>query len=294
MNRALTILLATIYFVCPSVAQTKQYYYDKHWLLTTKKQEYVYKRVAESVGDSTYEITDYYHDGKKQMTGTYVTKYPQYLGDDRSTLYRHDTFTWYNTDGEITSKGKFIRGYRHGEWLFYYTSNQSIAEKQYYDNGKPVGTWKEYDIKGALLETSEYDSVRHGTTVYYQNGQLYRTCIYKNGKLVACTPPEVVDNQPSGNEKMPEPGYDINKFLTKEIKYPKAASRSKIQGKAFIKFVVNAEGYIVNIEPASHGVHELLMLEAIRVVQLMPRWQPGYQNGKPVNVYYTLPINFKL
>lgn len=283
-----------MYFVCPSIAQKKQYYYDKHWLLTTKKQEYVYKRVAESVGDSTYEITDYYRDGKKQMTGTYVTKYPQYLGDDRSTLYRHDTFTWYNTNGQITSKGKFIHGYRHGEWIFYYASNQSIAERKYYDNGKPVGTWKEYDLKGELLRTSEYDSVLHGTTVHYKDGEIYRTCVFKNGNLVGCTPSEPINSSNQEDNIMPEPGYDLNKFLGNKIKYPKTLRKNKIQGKARIRFVVDTEGYIVNIEPGSPGTHELFMLEAIRVVQSLPRWKPGLRNGKPVNVYYTLPINFNM
>jgi len=42
------------------------------------------------------------------------------------------------------------------------------------------------------------------------------------------------------------------------------------------------------------SVHPLLDAEAIRVVELMPKWIPGKQNGKPVKVYYTLPINFKL
>ena len=86
---------------------------------------------------------------------------------------------------------------------------------------------------------------------------------------------------------------DLNQFLIKNLKYPPYAQEKKIQGKVIIKFIVSKDGSITNIEVIS-SPHEILSNEAIRVIKLMPKWKPGILKGKPVNVQYTLPINFKL
>ncbi len=292
MNKLIAIIFVTSCLSSHVFAQKEIYYYDKYWRPSTKKSDYAYTRTVEPAGDRIYVITDYYDDGTRQMTGTYVTKYPGFLGDDRSSLYRHDTFTWYNPHGIINCKGKFIHGYRHGEWLYYYDDGLTISERCYFDNGKKTGTWREYNTDGKVVRSKQYDSVLHGKAEYYVDGKLHRTEIYKRGELIETIPP-AIENTGDSDKKFAKPGYDMNKFLTKKIKYPKEARKLKIGGKALIIFTVNTEGYIIDIEPASPGVHELLMLEAIRVVSIMPKWQPGTLKGKPVNVYYTLPINFK-
>ena len=68
-----------------------------------------------------------------------------------------------------------------------------------------------------------------------------------------------------------------------------------VEGKVFIKFVVDKEG-IINQVAVLRGVSDcnLLEKEALRVVRSMPKWTPGKQHGKAVSVYFTLPISFKL
>jgi protein TonB len=68
-----------------------------------------------------------------------------------------------------------------------------------------------------------------------------------------------------------------------------------VEGKVFIKFVIDKEG-IINQVAVLRGISDcnLLEKEALRVVRSMPKWTPGKQNGKAVNVYFTLPISFKL
>ena len=68
-----------------------------------------------------------------------------------------------------------------------------------------------------------------------------------------------------------------------------------VEGKVFIKFVVDKEG-IINQVAVLRGVSDcnLLEKEALRVVRSMPKWNPGKQHGKAVSVYFTLPISFKL
>jgi protein TonB len=99
-------------------------------------------------------------------------------------------------------------------------------------------------------------------------------------------------------EEMPEyPGGmgDLMKYLQNNISYPQVEKEAGIQGKVFVKFVVQPDGAISNVE-VLRGVSggEGLSKEAIRVVKSMPKWKPGKQNGRSVPVYFNLPINFKL
>ena len=97
-------------------------------------------------------------------------------------------------------------------------------------------------------------------------------------------------------EEMPEyPGgmEECMKFLSKNIKYPVEAHKNGIQGRVIVSFVITDEGDIE--EPVVlRGVDPLLDAEALRVIQMMPKWKPGKQRGKAVNVKFTLPVTFRL
>jgi TonB family protein len=97
-------------------------------------------------------------------------------------------------------------------------------------------------------------------------------------------------------EKMPEfPGGEqaLRIFIATNIKYPVLAQEKGIQGMVFVSFVVDENGYPVDLKVA-RGVHPLLDEEALRVVSLLPKWTPAMQRGKPVRVSYTVPVNFVL
>ena len=86
---------------------------------------------------------------------------------------------------------------------------------------------------------------------------------------------------------------ELYKYLGENIKYPKEAQKANIEGIVFVKFVIEADGKIGDIK-ITKGVDLSLDLEAMRVVKSMPDWTPGIQNGKPVAVYYNMPISFRL
>jgi len=91
---------------------------------------------------------------------------------------------------------------------------------------------------------------------------------------------------PGGDQKMYE-------FISQNTVYPDSAKKHGIEGRVVVRFIVKKDGSISDpqiMKSASHGLNE----EAIRVVKLMPKWTPGKQNGKPVSVYFMLPIQFKL
>ena len=97
-------------------------------------------------------------------------------------------------------------------------------------------------------------------------------------------------------EQMPEfPGGSLalRKHIAQQIKYPASAQEAGIQGNVFVSFVINRYGVASNVTIAK-SVNPALDNEAMRVVYTMPKWKPGYQQGKAVDVAYTIPIEFIL
>jgi len=97
-------------------------------------------------------------------------------------------------------------------------------------------------------------------------------------------------------ENMPEPiggAAAWSKFLNKNLKYPTMAVDERIQGKVWVSFIVEKDGHLSNIV-VERGLGYGTTEEAIRVLKMAPAWKPGIQNGQPVRVRYTLPINFQI
>jgi periplasmic protein TonB len=94
-------------------------------------------------------------------------------------------------------------------------------------------------------------------------------------------------------EQMPKAGYDYLDFLNKNIHYPDSAIAHDITGRVIVRFIVNEDGHISDVT-AIRGVGGGLDQEAVRVVSMFPPWKPGIQKGKPVKVFFTLPIVFSL
>lgn len=85
----------------------------------------------------------------------------------------------------------------------------------------------------------------------------------------------------------------LQKYLGENIKYPAIARENNIQGKVILQFTVSKSGDISDVK-VLRSLHPTCDAEAIRVVNSMPRWSPGKNNGKAVNCKFTLPVNFKL
>ena len=83
------------------------------------------------------------------------------------------------------------------------------------------------------------------------------------------------------------------KWLSENVKYPPMARENGIEGTVYVGFVVWKDGTVQNIQ-IKRGINGVCNEEAMRVVRAMPTWKPGRQNGKAVNVAFTLPIKFKL
>ncbi len=97
-------------------------------------------------------------------------------------------------------------------------------------------------------------------------------------------------------EQMPEfygGRVALLKYISKNVEYPIEAQENQIQGTVYLRFVVEKDGNIGEVE-LIRGVHELIDNEAIKVVKNMPNWKPGKQRGRNISIWFTMPIVFQL
>ncbi len=97
-------------------------------------------------------------------------------------------------------------------------------------------------------------------------------------------------------EEMPMfPGGDaaIQKYIGDNVVYPEVAKENNIQGRVIVKFCVTPTGGVDQVSVLK-GVDPELDAEVVRVVKTLHKFKPGKQDGKPVPVWYTIPINFQL
>ena len=98
-------------------------------------------------------------------------------------------------------------------------------------------------------------------------------------------------------ERMPEfPGGQnaLLNFLKENVHYPEDALKEGKEGRAICQFVVNPDSTLSDFEVVRSSGDERLDAEAIRVLKSMPNWRPCSQRGKPINMKYTVPVNFRL
>ncbi|MCD7971167.1 MAG: TonB family protein [Candidatus Azobacteroides sp.] len=116
-------------------------------------------------------------------------------------------------------------------------------------------------------------------------------------KIVVPAPPKEEENKifQATEEPPTYPGgnAELMKYLNSNLRYPPAAAEQGIQGRVVVQFVVSKTGAISNVK-IIQSLHPSCDKEAERLIKNMPKWIPGKQNGNPVNVYFTVPIRFKL
>lgn len=97
-------------------------------------------------------------------------------------------------------------------------------------------------------------------------------------------------------QQLPEFPGGMSRFvgwLSKNLRYPESAREQKTQGKVVVSFIVNKDGTITDAKVASSAT-AILDQEAMRVINMMPKWKPGIQDGKPCRTLFTIPIVFRL
>ena len=99
----------------------------------------------------------------------------------------------------------------------------------------------------------------------------------------------VVENEP----EFPGGEDSLYAYIARNIKYPEAAKKEKIEGRVFVTFVVEKDGQVSSVK-LLRDIGGGCGQEAIRVVKSMPKWKPGTQRGKPVRFQFNMPVSFGL
>ena len=84
----------------------------------------------------------------------------------------------------------------------------------------------------------------------------------------------------------------MNRHIIQNFRYPEFAQKNGIQGRVFIQFMIEKDGNISGIR--SRGPHGSLERAAERIIEKLPKMTPGYVNGLPVRVPFSIPITFRL
>jgi len=147
-------------------------------------------------------------------------------------------------------------------------------------------------------EAKESDAAVSTETHVSDNNDIENAKIHQE-EIVIEEPVKVVEKKEevfTAVEQMPTyPGGDaaLYKAINDNLRYPPMAAENGIQGRVVVQFVVQKDGHVGQVKVV-RGKDPDLDKEAVRVVKKLGKFNPGRNNGVPVAVWYTLPINFKL
>jgi TonB family protein len=245
-------------------------YFDKDGFIQKTPKGTVYKEMFSPVENNPNLIlhSSYYNSGQIKL---------QNLIDKKKSLANiTDRYKDLNSNSGISTRNEFLKNcVITGKSSNWYSNGQLKSQLNYSMN----------KLTGEQLYYAEDGSVTNQAT--FENGKLI------NGNI----PLEKEFNSPyTVIEQMPIfPGGDqkLLEYLNSSIKYPVSAMQRKISGKVVLKFVIDSDGYIGKVE-ILRSIDPELDNEAVRVIQGLPNFIPGTQNGVNVAVWYTLPITYKL
>ena len=101
----------------------------------------------------------------------------------------------------------------------------------------------------------------------------------------------IVEDKPLFNGKDAETAF--REWVYSKVVYPPVAQENGITGRVFLEFAISKTGDVEDVK-ILRGIDPLLDNEALRVIKMSPKWQPGMQRGKPVKVKYQFQLQFKL
>lgn len=253
-----------------------------------------------------FKVTTYLVSGEKESECNYIKSSQEnaisslwYLsGLSNKYVKNEKSIDWYK-NGQVKNETYFINGVLTGKSVSYYENGQIESESTYLNN-KVEGKSRSWYQNGQLK--SECDNINgqyDGDIItYWINGKIKRKDKYKEGKFQngVCSDSlgkeivhfdfEVMPIYPGGDKRMMSDVYN-------NIQYPVKSRDKGIQGRVIVRFAVNEQGAISDLE-ILQGINEELNNEAVRVIKELRRFKPGYEDGEPVKVYFMCPITFQL
>ena len=101
---------------------------------------------------------------------------------------------------------------------------------------------------------------------------------------------QVVDKKP----KFPGGMTSLQSYINRNLKYPQISRENNSQGRVIVRFIIDSNGVVTSPQVVRSSGDCNLDMEAVRVIESMPKWKPGKHKGKPVRVLFTFPVIFRL
>lgn len=259
-----------------------------------------YHYVVSKAADNRYVLRTF-HPERQQVTA-------EITFSNKQLSQRQGTAKFWYDNGQLQAEGLFDANLRIGKWQFFTNRGLKIRSGSY-QRGMAEDQWETYDGKGRLKSVHTYRAgQKEGPfSIYDSTGTVIARGVYRADTLLSRTPP-LTEEAPPGEvlphlkacasitddtERNQCNSKLLTQFIRENIRYPKKARAYEVQGKVVIRFVVNKDGKISDIEPI-HSLCGPIEEVCIELVRNLPPWEPGRQQGAPVRVQFDLPFTFQL
>lgn len=256
-----------------SLSGQEKVYLDKSYRWTSDKEKAVEYAVITKEKRKLFKVEFFTLDGKPKGMG----HYSKYTEDPRERV-KDGLCTYFYANGKDSLVSNYKDNRPEGQSITYYPDG-SARLMATYRNGRKEGKLMQYYPNGKLRREENYLAGKS------TGGKLFSP----EGNELPFEPYEVPAEFPGGKEALLQ-------IVADATKYPKEAIKYKKQGKVIIGFVIDKQGKMQRLM-ISRSVDPLLDEEALRIVKAIATsyiWTPARIDGKPVNMRYTLPINFRL
>lgn len=221
---------------------------------------------------------------------------------DQNLTQLHGFYEHRWDDGTLVSTGMYVDNLKEGSWI------ENEMQSGFYVNGKRQGEWRTHNVDSMLLISNSYvDGILHGRQIWYDSLEnVSFESLFEHGELISTTRdtsnvfveefplfPGCEDLNLDDEEMKKCADRKLLEFVYSRVRYPASAREQGIQGRAIVRYVISKEGKVQDIN-VLNGLSEDIKQALIDIFHEMPRWQPGIQNGKPVNVVFTMPVQFRL
>lgn len=247
----------------------KKEFLDSAWHVLPSAAGAHYRRETEYRDSTAGTIRDYYLSGQLQSREEF----------EHIRKRRYDgTSEYFYASGQLKERVEYAHGERNGEARFYYPDGQ-LQEREVYTHGQANGELALYYPSGQLKRREQYAEGKRTT------GE----CFAPDGQSIPFFEFEIMPRYSEGDGGFAAIVGAIGRNFT----YTKEARRAGIQGRVLVTFSVTAQGLVDDVK-ITQPLHPLVDTEAINAVYRLKRFTPGQQDGKPVKVSFTAPINLRL
>ena len=165
-----------------------------------------------------------------------------------------------------------------------------------YEDGTPIRSYFMLSVVFELQPDVWYDEFCYSQSTDAPKGEFKMVSHAKKseGYDSDYAEEEAIEMTPDKKAEFPGGIQALYRYLSENIHYPTVSLNNGSQGTTILRFVVEKDGSITNVEVIKSSRDIFLDKEAVRVVEAMPKWSPGKMKGVPVRSYFVLPVKFTI